>query len=207
LHRIKALPALRDVAPEADDAIAEYFWAGPEAAPIGTALHAALQIVAEQGSESWQAEDTVRAQGLMRRELVMQGLSGEALDEALKTVARGLDIALRSERGRWILSAGHQDAHCEWSLCEGVVGQIKTRVVDRSFIDTSGVRWIVDYKTGTHEGADLDDFLAGESERYRAQLEDYARLIAVWDKGRYPVRMGLYFPMMDAWIEVDQPNG
>ena len=206
LHRIKVLPELSDSLEEDDDAIAEYFWAGPEAAPIGTALHAALQLVAEQGSESWQADDTERAQRLMRRELVMQGLSGKVLEGALDTVARGLDIALGSERGRWILSAGHQDAHCEWSLCEGAAGRMKTRVIDRSFIDASGIRWIVDYKTGTHEGADLDDFLAGERERYRAQLEDYARLIFSRDKQRYPIRLALYFPMLDAWEEWQAPE-
>jgi ATP-dependent exoDNAse (exonuclease V) beta subunit len=200
------LPELRDVVPETDEAIAEYFWAGPEAAPIGTALHAALQWVAEQGSEAWQTEDTKRAKRLMRRELMMQGLSGETLEGALQTVARGLDIALQSERGRWILSAGHLDAHCEWSLCESAAGRVKTRVIDRSFIDASGIRWIVDYKTGTHEGADLEGFLADERERYRTQLEDYARLLASRDEHRYPIRLALYFPLLDAWEEWEAPG-
>ena len=47
-------------------------------------------------------------------------------------------------------------------------------VIDRSFVDAAGVRWIVDYKTSRHEGAGLDEFLDREQERYRPQLERYA---------------------------------
>lgn len=206
LRRIKTPPELHEEQQQDEDVIAEYFWAGPEAAPIGTALHAGLQWVAEQGSESWQGADNERVHRLMRRVLLIQGLSGEPLEQALQAVTKGLDIALSSERGRWVLSTAHRDAHCEWSLCEGVAGRMKTRVIDRSFIDASGVRWIVDYKTGTHEGANLDDFLAGERERYSAQLEDYARLIATRDEHQYPIRLALYFPMLDAWEEWEAPK-
>ena len=48
-------------------------------------------------------------------------------------------------------------------------------VIDRTFVDDGGVRWIVDYKTSSHEGAGLDEFLDRERERYAPQLERYAR--------------------------------
>ena len=41
----------------------------------------------------------------------------------------------------------------------------------------SGMRWIVDFKLSRHEGADADAFLDREQERYRAQLETYARVM------------------------------
>ncbi len=47
-------------------------------------------------------------------------------------------------------------------------------VVDRSFVDADGIRWIIDYKTGTHAGGDVAGFLDQEQERYRAQLAGYA---------------------------------
>ncbi len=50
-------------------------------------------------------------------------------------------------------------------------------VIDRTFVDATGVRWIVDYKTSSHEGAGLDEFLDNERERYRGQLERYAQLM------------------------------
>ena len=31
-------------------------------------------------------------------------------------------------------------------------------MIDRTFIDEAGVRWIIDYKTSDHEGSDLENF-------------------------------------------------
>ena len=58
---------------------------------------------------------------------------------------------------------------------------------------------MVDYKTGTHQGTDQETFLDREVERYRPQLNRYARLLKRMD-GR-PVKMGLYFPLLKAWRE------
>jgi ATP-dependent exoDNAse (exonuclease V) beta subunit len=78
---------------------------------------------------------------------------------------------------------------------EGIVNVI----VDRTFVDADGTRWIVDYKTGTHEGADVEAFLDREQERYRGQLEQYAALLRVLDPR--PIRLGLYFPLLNGWRE------
>ena len=43
-------------------------------------------------------------------------------------------------------------------------------VIDRSFVDADGTRWIVDYKSGRHQGGDPRAFLDREQQRYRDQL-------------------------------------
>ena len=78
-------------------------------------------------------------------------------------------------------------------------GELVDRVIDRTFVDENGVRWIVDYKTGTHEGGDVEAFLDREQERYRAQLEQYAALMRMLDNR--PVKLGLYFPLLKGWRE------
>jgi len=72
-------------------------------------------------------------------------------------------------------------------------------VIDRTFVDRDGVRWIVDFKTSTHEGAGLDAFLDSEQGRYRPQLERYWQLVR--RLGSEPVRLGLYFPLLSGWRE------
>ena len=72
--------------------------------------------------------------------------------------------------------------------------------IDRTFVDDDGVRWIVDYKTAFHEGAGVEEFLGGQVESYRAQLERYARLMRKWDAR--PVRAALYFPLLQEWREI-----
>jgi ATP-dependent exoDNAse (exonuclease V) beta subunit len=70
-------------------------------------------------------------------------------------------------------------------------------VIDRSFVDADQVRWIVDYKTGEHLEGDRDAFLDQELERYRAQLETYARIVRELEVR--PIRLALYFPLFADW--------
>ncbi len=78
-------------------------------------------------------------------------------------------------------------------------GDLVDVAIDRTFVE-GGVRWIVDYKTGAHEGADVAGFLDREEMRYRPQLDRYARLMRLIDS-RGEVRLGLYFPMHRGWRE------
>jgi hypothetical protein len=72
-------------------------------------------------------------------------------------------------------------------------------IIDRSFVDADGIRWIVDYKSGRHEGGDTQAFLDREQQRYREQLERYGRLMSAMDPR--PIRLGLYFPAVGGWRE------
>jgi ATP-dependent exoDNAse (exonuclease V) beta subunit len=78
-------------------------------------------------------------------------------------------------------------------------GELVNVVIDRTLVDGDGTRWIVDYKTSSHEGTGLDEFLDREQERYRPQLERYAALMR--HLGPEKIRVGLYFPLLSAWRE------
>jgi ATP-dependent helicase/nuclease subunit A len=103
--------------------------------------------------------------------------------------------AVTDERGRWLLGP-RREARNEYRLTGQVDGLRVSVVVDRTFVDDEGRRWIVDYKTSSHEGAGLDAFLDRERERYAAQLATYARLM-----GASRPRLGLYFPLAAGWRE------
>jgi ATP-dependent exoDNAse (exonuclease V) beta subunit len=94
---------------------------------------------------------------------------------------------------------GHREAVREQALSGIWKGEIVRVVLDRSFIDADGVRWVIDYKTSRHAGGGLEEFLDREVERYRPQLERYAALVR--HLGPEPVRVGLYFPLMQSWRE------
>ncbi|OIO71221.1 MAG: DNA helicase UvrD [Zetaproteobacteria bacterium CG12_big_fil_rev_8_21_14_0_65_55_1124] len=202
LTRMQTLPAIF-AAPENDsEAESEYLWAGPEAASIGKAVHAALQDVGEGGVEQWSERDTAAELARVRRLLLADGLSGATLEEAVKRSATALSRVLSSKRGRWLLSGVHNDAYCEWMLSGCHEGLVSHHVIDRSFVDADGVRWVVDYKTASHQGGNQDAFLAMEVQRHGAQLARYASLLSEMEPERQ-VRTALYFPMMDAWVVVD----
>ena len=78
-------------------------------------------------------------------------------------------------------------------------GERMNLVIDRTFVGADGQRWIVDYKTSSHQGADVAGFLDREQERYRTQLKRYAAIMRMIDER--PVKLGLYFPLLQGWRE------
>jgi hypothetical protein len=68
-------------------------------------------------------------------------------------------------------------------------------------VDEEGTRWIVDFKTTTHEGGGLDAFLHEQAERHRPQLARYAQLMRLREPAR-PVKAALYYPLLGRFCEV-----
>ena len=126
------------------------------------------------------------------------GVANAEITSATDDVVTGLRQTLEDSRGRWLLGAQTQ-ARSEYALTGVIDGELVRVILDRTFVDENGRRWIVDYKTGVHTGADLDAFLDRERLRYASQLERYARLLSALDPR--PIRLGLYFPRLKGWRE------
>ena len=133
---------------------------------------------------------------VIRRALMHAGVSPLDLDDTAQRVRQALARIRTSRRGRWILEP-HPDAHSEYAVTGVVNGEIVRGLVDRTFVD-SGVRWIIDFKTSEHAGGNLEVFLDEQQRRYRDQMERYASIFAQLG---VPVRLGLYFPLLDEWRE------
>jgi ATP-dependent helicase/nuclease subunit A len=173
-------------------------WASDRARFAGDALHGFLQRIAREGLDGWD-EKTVRSRrGAYRAVLANLGMPPADLRWAVERVEAGLVRTLADPRGRWCLE-DHADAASELPIAGWISGTLSEAVIDRTFVDDSGVRWIIDYKTSEPTGEDLENFLEAEKECYREQLERYARLLSQRDDR--PIRLGLYFPLLGAWLE------
>ena len=137
--------------------------------------------------------------GLYGIALAALGVSQEQLDRATERTIEAICRTLADDRGRWILS-DHRDARCEYALTIREERGLRRLVIDRTFVDEAGVRWIVDYKSGYHRDPDREAFLQQEEERYRRQLQLYA--LALQELEGRETRTALYFPLMQAWHEV-----
>ena len=131
------------------------------------------------------------------------------LPDLFSELTVAVEETLSSKKGRWILDPTHREARSEYAISGIMNGRLVRTVVDRTFIDQEGTRWIIDYKSGTHEGSDEETYLDREVERYKPQLNRYAKLLRKLDNR--PVKMGLYFPLLKAWREwslkdVEQPQ-
>ena len=194
-----APPALAWAAPgdaaRAQDDI-EYSWVGETARHAGSVVHRWLQRIADDEMQGWDRARIDNMRAAFVNELAASGVEAGELAAAAARVSQALANALADARGQWLLGQ-QQDARNEYRLTALIEGERRNLVIDRSFIDRDGRRWIVDYKTSGHEGTNVEGFLDQEQERYRAQLERYARALA--HEGE--VMLGLYFPLLAGWRE------
>jgi ATP-dependent helicase/nuclease subunit A len=182
---------------------AAFEWASDRARYAGAALHGFLQRIAREGLDVWD-EAAVRSRRSTYRAVLMNlGVPPGELPWAVERVESALLRTLRDPRGRWVLDQ-HTDAASELPIAGLIEGDLCEVVMDRTFVDENGVRWIIDYKTSTHEGAALENFLEEEKKRYREQLERYARLMT--QREQRPIRLGLYFPLLGEWLEWAAPG-
>jgi len=176
----------------------EFDWAGETAKHIGTVVHHMLQDLSKHEIEKVDITDEYYKQRAAYQ-LLSHGINSADINRLVDKVIAALRNTQSDSRGAWILGKQEQ-ARSEYPLTGVIDGEVRHVVIDRTFVD-DGVRWIIDYKTGAHSGAGLEGFLDNEQQRYRAQLESYARIFKHIDDR--PIRLGLYFPMLKGWREWD----
>ncbi len=177
---------------------APFEWASDRSRLAGVALHGFLQRIAREGLEAWSAATVRSRHPAYRAVLANLGVAQNDLAWATERVQSGVLRTLQDPRGRWVLD-NHPDAASELPVAGWIGGKLCEAVIDRTFIDENGVRWIIDYKTSEPANGSVENFLEAEKERYREQLERYARLMVQRDDR--PIRLGLYFPLLGEWRE------
>jgi len=168
-------------------------WAQATAAAIGTVAHGLLAQVARDGLAAWDSTRLAREASRIRGALALAGVPAGERDAAVARVTQALARTLADAQGRWLLSPDHAAREVEWSLAGVDAREFVHVALDLSFV-ADGMRWIVDYKTGSHEGGDVEAFLDREVARYRPQLERYARVVRGLDER--PIRLALYYPLV-----------
>lgn len=177
----------------------EFSWVGETARHIGTVVHAALEQYAT--ATQLPSNTTIEAQrDFYEYQLRRHGVPETDLQRAAAVVVEALSKTVSNDRGRWIFAPEHSESRSEWALTGIAGGRLTNVVIDRSFIDKTGTRWVIDFKTSRHEGGGLETFLEQEMDRYRPQLETYVALAK--GMGTAPVRAGLYFPLLDVFREM-----
>ncbi len=153
----------------------------------GVVIHEALAELAQRSPHFSDVLTNARWEQRLRQ----LGMSTVDLPEAMIQIRAALQKTLEDPRGLWILSAAHQERKNEYALSAVIDQQIQHVILDRTFIDEVGTRWIIDYKTSVFREADIDF--------YYPQLERYARIMALREPRT--IRLALYFPLCSTWRE------
>lgn len=197
----RPLATPRDVGDDNSAMRPEFDWVTEVARLVGVVVHRDLDRRVRVRMATGEGIDVDRS--LYRTQLRELGVPADRLAAAVERVVQAVLELLDDERGRWIL-APHAEERSEWALTAEIDGEVRRLVIDRSFVDEDGTRWIIDYKTSAHEGGALETFLAEEERRYATQLERYASVVRRLDARA--VRTALYFPLLGAWRELPGMN-
>ena len=179
-----------------------------EARALGNAVHAFLEVLSKRLADGVKADELLRevAGWGPRIAAVLRGdgLPQTAVEKLAQRVKTALGNVLRDRDGLWVLGA-HAGASSEFALTAWEQTRNSVRL-DRVFrageeplAAGDDCLWIVDYKTATHEGAGVEEFLAEERLKYEPQMLAYARVMQR-DAEAGKLRVGLYYPMLPRLI-------
>ena len=198
LDSLGELPRL-PIANQSLDQDLEFSWVQETSRSIGTIVHSTLEQFAT-AAELPSTNSIEANRDEFAHQLRRHGVPDRELRGAVQTVVDALTRTVGDARGRWIFSPEHSQASSEWALTGLAGGRLANVIIDRSFVDRDGTRWVIDFKTSRHEGGGLEAFLDREMERYQAQLHRYIELARA--VGSNPVRAALYFPLLGAFREL-----
>lgn len=189
---------------------------------VGNLVHVVLEQVVQEGIQQWPKLVVERQEKLAERQpyyriwLEQQGLKEPALFQAMTRVLRSLNNALSHATVRWALNNQFSESATEYPLTSITQeGDIQHHIVDRTFVDNAGTRWIIDYKTsvfdennhittqnkGGGEFKNRNDFIAHQIAQYQPQLARYGELFA--QQENRPQKWVLYFSDLNEWVVLD----
>jgi ATP-dependent helicase/nuclease subunit A len=165
---------------------------------LGTCIHFFLEIIAKKGIEHWNGFSSSHQTQLIQNKLNHLFVPAACIPDTLSKTLTAISTTLADPVGQWILS-NHPESATELSLSVREHKQFNCLVIDRTFIDEKGVRWIIDYKTTDFQGSDLESFLKQALDDHREQLTGYARAFEALSPA-IPIKIALYYPLNSGWI-------
>jgi ATP-dependent exoDNAse (exonuclease V) beta subunit len=167
---------------------------------VGEVIHAILKQIGDEGLGQWNDERIRREQAHWQKQIKRMGIA--QADNALKMVNKHIESVLNDAPNRDWLFGNYAEHHNEYALQTLKEGEVLTSIVDRTFVDGEGTRWIVDYKTSTpNDGEALEVFLTREAEQYADQLKRYHDLFKA--RGDSSIKTALYFTGLGCLYKVE----
>ncbi len=178
--------------------LADYNIAETKHKIVGTITHQILQQLANHGIAWWNSFNNEDKHTFIKLQLRRANMPAIHIAPSAKIIFDGVKSMLTDARARWILHP-HTASAAEMPLTTMINQEPQSLIIDRTFIDEDGTRWIIDYKTTIFTANDLEIFLAHEKEKYESQLRAYEKALRNIESN--PIKLALYFPFIPAWKE------
>ena len=177
------------------DVFTEFKEENPIQKAKGVLMHRILKILASGEMDHWVKTKIEQAKTFWDDSLLSLGVTEEKDRELVITeLVNLIPDLLADEESRWVLNNQHRDSQCELKVFHHQYGQ---QIIDRTFIDETNTRWIIDYKSSTPKpGQDHDEFVSNECREYLPQLSRYAEVLRAEEPFTESINIALYFPFL-----------
>lgn len=170
---------------------------------VGKLIHRELHWLSQQTTEKEDVFTVDRIES-WRKFLRTEGISDQEISPLVDRVHSHLNNTLEHEQGVWILSPEHAEARSEVAYTAYYEGEITEIIIDRTFIDDWGVRWIIDYKTtSVNQDISHDELKEQCQQKYEDQLRKYATIMQMHDPRE--IKCAIYFTELPLLVAIDTP--
>lgn len=160
-----------------------------------------LAEIAADGPTDWAMRSMDGLVNHLQRLFAMMGVSVASVSEAADRIGAALHTLLEDSRARWVLDAEHRRAHAPMAVTGWLDDQLTAVTIDRSFVDDTGTRWLIEYQFPELHG-EVDEGIHDRClEDAKPRLHRYARLVRRLEATT--IRTGLLFPLAAQWREWD----
>lgn len=156
---------------------------------VGIVVHKVFWQITTFGLQAWLNIYKTVLEQQWTNMLLTAGVPRSKLKENIEIVQAAVTNTLADPTGRWILDNTHQAAKSEWSLTALINDQPRQIIIDRTFIDQQGIRWIIDYKICN---SDKNEITAHH--KYNQQLKLYQQILQMLFPNTV-IKTKLYFPL------------
>lgn len=169
------------------------------AASIGTLIHSCLESYTRSKQKTAWLNNLENQKNYWRLKLRQHIDSEPELEATVTRIEKTLQSNLSNSQLSWIFTDSNGSAESELGLSNRFNRQF---VIDRTLIDDEGVRWIIDFKTGSPAASQSKtEFITRMTERYQGQLENYGKLFS--DIEDRPTKLALYLTSIEELVIVE----
>ena len=171
---------------------------------IGNLVHESLQNLVSNKSLLEDKSLTGLKQH-WRRRLELFSFNPTDTQAALDRIETSLLQTQNNSELSWIFDSTLEQSAAELVMQSYANGYVQTHVVDRTFIDKKGVRWIIDYKSSEPpSNQSAEDFIDEQLELYSGQLNRYRSLFS--EEQNKGVKTALLFTSIQRLVECTTPS-
>jgi ATP-dependent exoDNAse (exonuclease V) beta subunit len=169
---------------------------------LGTLIHEALEAIVTERINVETDFFFNRSRKYWQLKIRHFTINPATIDGHINFIEKSIRDSVQDNNYGWIFNPDLKESQCELKLSKKTRHRNFSYVIDRTFIDDQGVRWIIDYKSSTLPSKlSIVAFIEEQSNLYRPQLENYLDLFSQIDQR--PIKLALFFTNIPKLVELN----